>query len=344
MPLIYDMDNLNLAAYKAIKGRRQKRDVVCFMNDFQRRIIKMREELMDGSIEIGNYHYFTIYDPKERIICAASLKERVLHHAIMNVCHPYFERRLIYDTYATRIGKGTYKALKRASNYMRGYHYYAKLDFRKYYDSINHSILKDILATMFKDEDLLALFGRIIDSYHTTEDCGLPIGNLTSQYFANIYLSSTDHYMKEVLRAPVYIRYMDDILMMHNSRSELKRLVNALQDYASDKRHLTLKPVQIGQTTNGAVFLGYRVFPGMMTLSGRSKRRFRHKILKYNKEFVNEQMSIEDYNARINALYAFVLHAQAQKFYKGVMSIGLEPRQPWWQLEQQREEHSRLES
>jgi RNA-directed DNA polymerase len=114
---IADIDNLRLAYFKAKKGKSEKHSVHLFTNELDRNLLKLREQILSGKIEVGNYHYFTIYDPKERKICAAAFAERVLHHAIMNICHPYFERYQIYDSYASRIGKGTYAALERAAYY-----------------------------------------------------------------------------------------------------------------------------------------------------------------------------------------------------------------------------------
>jgi retron-type reverse transcriptase len=155
------------------------------------------------------------------VIHAAPFRDRVLHHAIMNVCEPIFERAQIFDSYACRKGKGTRAALFRAREFARRYPCYLKLDIRKYFHSINHDQLKKTLGRSFKDGELLALFDAIIDGCPMTTGHGLPIGNLTSQFFANHFLAPLDRYLKERLRVPGYIRYMDDFVLWGNSTPDL---------------------------------------------------------------------------------------------------------------------------
>ncbi len=321
MEKITDFDNLALAAYKAFRGKRYKREVIDFIENFTENLQALRDAIVDGTISIGDYHYFVIYDPKERMICAANLCERILHHAIMNVCHEYFDRRLIYDTYATRKGKGVYAALDRVKNGMRGYAYFVKLDVRKYYDSITHAELKAMLHRMFKDSALLALFDRIIDSYHAADGKGLPIGNLTSQYFANLYLSGLDRYTKETLRAPIYVRYMDDTIILANDRNELRSMAIAMSEYAASVLHLHLKPPVLGKCTDGVTFLGYKVLPGCLLLNGRSKRRFRSKLLKYTLMYEKKNISEAEYAFRLLPLVAFTRHARAMAFRRSCMEL-----------------------
>ena len=181
----------------------------------------MQKGLVAQTLQIGDYHYFKIHDPKERLICAASFSERVLHHAVMNVCDPFFNRYQIFDSYACRKSKGTYAALDRARHFNHHFKWYLKLDVRKYFDSIHHGRLKRLLVKQFKDKSLLDLFNGIIDSYHVSDACGIPIGNLTSQYFANHYLAVADHFIKEELRIKGYVRYMDDMVLWHNDKISL---------------------------------------------------------------------------------------------------------------------------
>jgi RNA-directed DNA polymerase len=149
----------------------------------------LQRQILSGNVQTGNYRYFTIYDPKQRLICEAPFRQRVLHHALMNICHPFFEKVQIFGSYASRQGKGTYAALERAWYFNKRHLWFLKLDFRKYFDSLDHEILKNQLHRLFKDSDLLQIFERIIDSYCVEQNKGVPIGNLTSQYFANHYLA-----------------------------------------------------------------------------------------------------------------------------------------------------------
>lgn len=311
---IVDLDNIALAAHKAFRGKRMKVEVRDFTKNFHENLTVLRNSLIDGSYSFGDYHYFKIFDPKERQICAAPLKERILHHAVMNVCHEYFDRRLISDTYATRPQKGIYKALERLRRKAVSFEYYAKLDVRKYYDSIHHSVLKSQLRRIFKDKHLLSLFDRLIESYSVGSERGLPIGNLSSQYFANTYLSALDHFMKEKRGIAVYIRYMDDVIMLSNDRVKLKAAVNDFIEYSRTNLLLEIKPPLIGRIRNGVNFLGYRVYPRRMYLSSRSKLRFRKKLLTYTKRLSSGEYSEKEFNQHIVPLTAFCQQAVSRSY------------------------------
>lgn len=306
MPRIVEVDNLMLAFCKARRGKQGKREVVEYSHSVTENLLSLRQRLIDESMVVGNYNYFEIYDPKKRTICAASFEERVMHHAVMNVCKEHFERHLIFGTYATREGKGVYAAIDRARTAIRRYRYVAKLDVRKYFDSINHQILKTKLSRLFKDYKLLRLFDLIIDSYQTEPCTGIPIGNLTSQYFANFYLSDLDHYIKEVLRVPRYVRYMDDMLLFADSLSELKNNVSKVKEYLEQRLSLELKPPQIANVNRGVSFLGYSLLPHRILLNRRSKLRFAKKFCTYNSMLASGEWNEVVYQQHIRPLLAFV--------------------------------------
>lgn len=319
MSRIADYDNIQMAFIKACRGKQAKREVLLFREKYDKNIADIRKSLLSGDTQVGNYNYFKIFDPKERLICAASFKERIIHHAIMNVCHPYFERTLVYDTYATRTGKGVYSALEKAKVAASKYRYVSKLDYRKYFDSIDHNILKEKLSRLFKDKDLLLLFYKIIDSYQSEDGKGIPIGNLTSQYFANYYLSSLDHVVKEELRAPVYLRYMDDMLVMENDKQKLKQDVKFIQDYSKKALSLQLKQPIFQECKNGIPFLGYVVKPYYLLLNRRSKKRFREKIRFYSKCFDRGLICEEEYQRHLLPLLAFTSYANNRAFQKATI-------------------------
>ena len=214
-------ENLLWAYWKAKRGKNSKPEVMTFGANLHAELIQLQAGILNGNAAIGNYHFFKIYEPKERQICAASFAERVLHHAIMNICHANFENFQIFDSYATRQGKGTYAAIERAASFHKKYTWFMKIDCRKYFDSIDHLVLKRQLNKRFKDQRLLNLCYSIIDSYEITAGKGLPIGNLTSQYFANHYLAHADRYLSENLKAKAVVRYMDDLLIWHDDKQEL---------------------------------------------------------------------------------------------------------------------------
>lgn len=310
---IADYNNLYLAFYKASKAKRTKPDVIEFENNLDENIKLLQGQILTSNVNVGNYTYFKIFDPKERTICAASFPERVLHHALMNICHPYFEKQLIYHTYATRIGKGTYKALDTAKIYVKKYNYCVKLDVRKYFDSISHQILSYKLNKVFKDKKLNFIFSEIIKSYHVSENKGIPIGNLTSQYFANYYLSAADRFAKEKLKIPAYIRYMDDILLFANDKNELKLKCNEFIDYVSVTCNLNFKPMVLTQTKKGVSYLGYRLFPYNIKLNKSSKKRFKEKLNHYNNLLSTAKWTQAEYSRHIQPLFSFVEYANTKQ-------------------------------
>jgi len=215
---IADPDNLRLAFLKAAKGKRAHACVSVFAAQLNEQTASLRNEIICGTPDVGHYTFFTIHDPKKRVICAASFRERVLHHAVMNVCEPVFEAYQFHDSYACRVGKGTHAALRRAGFFARRYAWYLKMDIRKYFDSIDHETLRHLLTRRFKDTKVLAIFSRVIESYATAHGKGVPIGNLLSQHWANFYLGLFDHWVKETLRVNGYVRYMDDFILWHNEQ------------------------------------------------------------------------------------------------------------------------------
>ncbi|MEA2043594.1 MAG: reverse transcriptase/maturase family protein [Bacteroidota bacterium] len=325
---ITDLNNLYLAFYKASKTKQNNDDVILYKQNLYKNLLELQNQIETGKINTGNYKYFTIYEPKKRLICAASFPERVLHHALMNVCHPIFENQQLSISYATRVNKGTYKALEKALYYSFRNKYYLKLDIRKYFDSISHQILMKKLETIFKDPMLLYLFHQIIDSYQNptgfknsldfTLKKGLPIGNLTSQYFANFYLADFDRFIKQNLHLKSYVRYMDDMLIWSNSAQELNIINETIQLFLLENLQLKLKYHQINTTKHGVNFLSYRIFNTHIELARKSKKRFIKKMDLYDKKLKTGELSQKDFQIRVSALIAFTNHASAKGFRKKV--------------------------
>ncbi len=317
---IYDMDNLLLAFHKAARGKWQKREVMIYAANLEDNLHELSLQIRSGDVQVGDYTYFNVYDPKLRTICAASFPERVLHHAIMNVCHAVFERHFIYTTYATRPRKGVYAALDRACKAMKKYSYVGKFDVRHYFDSIDHTILKNKLSRLFKDKTLLEIFFRIIDSYEREqENKGLPIGNLTSQYFANYYLSDFDHWCKETLKAEEYIRYMDDFLVFCTNHSSLTSNAYAINDYMNASLALRLKPPVFAKNGNGVSFLGYRISNKKILLNSRSKKRLKKKMRLYENLLENKKWTEKEYMEHITPLISFSRYAYSKGLRREIM-------------------------
>jgi retron-type reverse transcriptase len=343
-------ENLRLAFYKAQKGKQLKPEVVEYRKALDKNLLHLRKQLLSGQVDVGNYHTFTIYEPKERSIVAASFSERVLHHALMHICHPIFERHLIYDTYACRPGKGTYAAIDRACSFSSKYEWFLKLDYRKYFDSIDHAVLKNKLERLFKDKLLLQAFFDIIDSYSVSSGKGLPIGNLSSQYFANYYLSSIDHLVREQLGIPGYVRYMDDIVLWSNSKSQLSEAHELMFSHSQNTLQLVFKPKCMNKTVVGLPFLGYRISSTNMKLGVKSKRRYRTKLNYYVSQYSQGLWTEEELQRHLLPLISFTRYAQALGYRKmilaslGEQALGLEPRESRRQLEQQPEEQPSVQS
>ena len=342
MPKIADAENLRLAFWKAAKGKRGKADCRAFQARLDENLSALGAELLAGEVSVGDYHYFKVRDPKERLICAATFRERVLHHALMNMCEPVLERAAVFDSYACRKGKGRVLAVARAQGYARTQRWFLKMDIRKYFDSIHQATLRELLGRKFKDSLLLGVFDRILASYHTTPGCGLPIGNLTSQHFANFYLSPLDRLIKEELGRGAYVRYMDDFVVWGESGSELRAVCEKVREFLETELKLELKGnTAINRTAFGMDFLGYRLFPGTVRLARRSKVRFTRKFRRYEAAQRCGRWSELKLQQRMQALLAFVMPAESGAFRRhclqcfGVAAKRLQPGESGRQLEQQ---------
>ena len=306
---IFELDNLELAFWKAQRGKSAKKSVCDFRKNLPENLLSIRKEFLENNVKMGDYHYFTIHDPKERRICAAAFKERVIHHAVVNVCEEVFSNYQIYDSYASIKGKGLDPCLNRAIRFCKKYDWYLKLDIHKFYDAIDHVVLLNILNGRFKDKELLNFFARLIDTYDTgkTADVagkkGIPIGNLLSQYFANMYLSALDHEIKERLKIKGYVRYMDDFICFSDEKTKLIEAKLKIAEFLSKKLCLSLNKPQLNKCTFGIPFLSYRVYPNGLKLSMKAKKRFKYRIKEANKtEGINKAFALLAFVNRANSL------------------------------------------
>ncbi|MEI6206578.1 MAG: RNA-directed DNA polymerase [Desulfuromonadales bacterium] len=317
---IAEPDNLRQAFFKAVRSKQDRLEVQDYREHLDENLASLHQQLINKSVDVGNYRFFTIHDPKERRICAAAFRERVLHHAIMNVCEPVLDRYSIFDSYACRSGKGQRAAVARAREFAGKYAWYLKLDIRKYFDSINHEALLKLLTRRFKDEHLLAMFRKIIETYHTLPGQGLPIGNLVSQHFANFYLGLFDHWIKEMRRVSGYLRYMDDYVLFNDSREALKDDLAQIKSYLGDNLHLELKDnIQLNRTACGVPFLGMRVYPNMVKLSARSRMRFVRKLRDYEMRTIRGEMEQRELAGRVSSLIEFTRIAESKGFRRSVI-------------------------
>jgi len=273
---VYAEDNLYRSYQQARKGKRDRADVVHYELNLEAELTALRSSLRNQSYCPGPFRHFTLYERKPRLISVAPFRDRVLHHAVMNIVEPLLDRRMSDNTYACRTGRGVHQAIKYYQQYANCFQYLLKLDIRKFFPSIDHEVLKGIFRRRFKDQQLLWLLDTLVDhapeeaadfpmAYFTDDDLlsplerkrGLPIGNLSSQVFANLYLDDFDHWIKEVVRVGGYIRYMDDLFIFGNDKEGLWEAHNKISKRLGELR-LQLHPgkTQLYRTTERMDVLG----------------------------------------------------------------------------------------
>lgn len=266
-PAFVSFRNLYDAAKKAVRGSSKSQDALEFQFNLEHELLTLERELSEGCYHPGPYHFFTIYEPKERIIAVAPFRDRVVHHALINVLEPVFERIFVFDSYATRKGKGTHAAVIRAQDFIRQNRWYLKCDISRYFHSVDIDILMTRIRRKVKDERILGIVELILYN-GASEGQGLPIGNLTSQFFANVYLDVFDHWMKEEIGARYYLRYMDDFVVFNNDKNFLKHLRILTESFLEKNLRLSLKKKAccINSSLNGLGFLGRRIFPSLIRI------------------------------------------------------------------------------
>ena len=276
------------------------------MFNLENEIIKLLYDLQNFKYKPQSYKYFNIYEPKERIISIAAFRDRVVHHAIVNILEPIYEPLFIFHSYATRKNKGTHKAVFTAQKYLKKNYFFLKCDIRKYFYSIEHQILITILERKIKDTDFMNLMKLIIKN--AGENIGLPIGNLTSQFFANIYLNDFDHYVKRVLKEKFYVRYMDDFVVFSNNRQHLKKVLIAIRKYIAVNLHLQLKEkaVLINTALHGLSFLGTRIFPNTIRIKQENYKRCIKKLNYKYYLYSNKKISQEEFLQTANSIFAHI--------------------------------------
>jgi RNA-directed DNA polymerase len=323
-------DNLLLAADKTLRGQKHKPSAARFYYDLEPELLRLQEELENGSWQPRPYRVFTICEPKPRQICASDLRDRVTHHALCNVLDPIFERRMIHDSYACRVGKGSHAAIARAQQFSRRARCYLQCDVRKYFATIEHETLKTLLRRILKDKRLLDLLDRIIEHAPPGAEPGrgLPIGNLTSQYFANFYLGELDHFVKEQLRIAGFLRYMDDWLIFGDEKAALYEVLAAVRRFLRERLKLELKEeaVRIAPVSEGISFLGFRVFPGRIHVGRDRWSRFKLIVREQEDAYLAGEIDEEELARSVASMIGHVLYAETlssrRRLFDGSLNLG----------------------
>jgi retron-type reverse transcriptase len=319
---VYDFENLYQAALLAARQKRYKGSVLQFFNNLEENLIIIQNELIWKTYKPGPFFSFVRYEPKRREISALPFKDRVVQIALCNIIEPEFEKYFIYDSYACRKGKGTNAAARRLSYFMGkpDATKYLKCDVEKFFKSIDINILQDIIWRRYiNDPDIMWLINVIL--MHGYTGSGIKIGNRFSQLAANAFLAEIDFYLKVKLQVPYYVRYMDDIIILSDSKEKLHNYLNIIEKYLAENLHLKLNnKTMIDNCKNGLEFVGYRIFPKNKIIRKQSMDR----TAKVFKGWEHGKISDEKYLASIGSRCGHAVGTASYKFYMNVLLKSLQ--------------------
>jgi retron-type reverse transcriptase len=328
-PQIYNFGNLYVAFLAARKGKRDRAAVASFEFDLEHHLVQLESELREQTYRPGGYTNFYVHEPKRRLVSAAPFRDRVVHHALCQVIQPIWEQRFIHTSFACRKGKGTHKALDQCHAYVRRYRYAFQGDIVKYFPSIDHAILRDLLARRIADRHTMWLIDQILASgagvladeyimtYFPGDDLfaanrlrGLPIGNLTSQFWANVYLHELDQFVKQQLHCPAYLRYMDDFVLFADDTAQLQEWKTAVQEFAGDHLRLVLHPKKslVFPVRVGVDFCGFRLYPTHRRLRRSSIRRFVRRFRRQRQAYRRGELALEEMHVSVQSWIAHAAH------------------------------------
>ena len=330
-------ENLLDAFEKARKGKSKKPYVEDFEKNLNEELISLQKNLVEKTYQPHKLKKFIVRDPKTRTIHASAFRDRIVHHAVVKVLEPIFEKIFINDSFASRKTKGTHSAVERFEYFMRKVSgngrlirnaphtnaiqgYVFKADVRHYFDTINHNILLSLLRKKIKDEDVLWLVKVILDNFETPHKCvGVPLGNYTSQFFGNVYLNELDYFVKHILKVKYYIRYVDDFVILHKRKKLLEYYKKRIAGYIEclqlkihpDKSH-------IHALRNGITFLGYRVFYNYKLLRKRNLRIFSRKLEAQLRLYKEREITKEELEGQLQGWFGYAQWANTYKFRKKI--------------------------
>lgn len=331
--VIYGFENLYQAHRMAKRGKRYTDEVMRFEFSLSQELTGLQYELKHGIYRIRPYRPFMVYDPKERVIFAPEYRDRVVQHSLCdNIIEPMFDRRLIYDNAASRKEKGTHFAMDRLTGFLREHYrfygnsgYILKCDIRKYFDSIDHRIMYDILKDIgCLDDRLMWLIRMILGSYHTERGKGLPLGNQTSQWFALIYLDRMDRIVKEKLHIKYYSRYMDDCVLVHHDNEYLKYCLEVMSEHVQKDRKLEFnQKTQITPISQGVDYLGFHFYltdtgKVIRRLRARNKMRMKRKLKRFRKAYTAGKIDLEAIKRSLASYNGHLSHGHTYALRKNI--------------------------
>jgi RNA-directed DNA polymerase len=315
---ITDFGNLHQAYLKARRNKRYRPEVLAFSANLERELLQLKRELITHTYRTGPYRRFLVHEPKERQVAALPFRDRVIHHALCNVIGPIVEATFIHDSYACRPGKGTHAGADRVTQFLRQAQrqchrvWVLKGDISRYFPSVNHAILLSIIKRKIACPETAQLIKEILESWHAEgkPGKGIPIGNLTSQLWANLYLNELDQFVKHELKCRWYVRYMDDWIILNGDKAELKRIKAEIADFLD--AHLALQlntKTGVFPAAQGINFLGYRIWATHRLLRKRSIKRMKRRLKRFQRGYASGSIELDYITASIMSWLGHAAHA-----------------------------------
>lgn len=337
---IYDFNNLYTSYLNARKGKRYRNEVLAFSSNLEENLIQIQNELIWEAYQVSPYRQFFVYEPKKRLIMALPFKDRIVQWGIYLVVNPLLDRRYIEDSYACRIGYGAHKSVAKLQKWLRELQrfnlYVLRLDVAKYFYRIDHDVLMNILSRIIKDSKTLNLLDVIVRCDHESfglnlddtdfsqgliPGVGMPIGNLSSQMFANLYLNELDQYIKHELKVKYYMRYMDDSLMLHWDKKVLWEIKNCAESFLEDRLKLRLnEKTCIRAASQGIDWVGFRVWPTHIRLRKSSAKRMKRRLKHLQQLYGAGEIDLDPINASIQSYLGILGHCNSYNLRNKVFS------------------------
>lgn len=313
---LISLENIFQAWGEFRKGKTKRFDVQDFERKLEDNLFELHQRLKNKTYRHGDYHSFYVNDPKQRHIHKASVTDRIVHHLLYSFLYKLFDKSFIYDSYSCRLDKGTHRAVSRLVKFTQIVSknhtspcWALKLDIKKFFASVDHEVLLNLLKKKIKDEDIIWLLKQTINSFYSDkgEDKGMPLGNLTSQVFANIYLNELDQFVKHKLKAKYYMRYADDFLFLSKNKKLLREYVDVLRQFLNNELKLELHPdkISIRRLDNGVDFLGYIILPHYILPRTKTKRRIFRKM--------EENINSSSFEQSLQSYLGYLGHAKSFK-------------------------------
>ncbi len=323
-------ENLIEAFKKARKHKTLKSYVQEFEKNLKENLLQLRMELIFYSYKPKPLETFILHDPKTRVISKSAFRDRIIHHALCNIIEYPFEKSFIYDSYSNRKGKGVLKAIQRFDTFKNKVSenkqkriFILKADISHYFDTVDHAVLLGTVKKKVKDKKIIWLIKQILNNYHTSPGKGMPLGNLTSQFFANVYLNDLDQYVKHKLKVKCYIRYVDDFVILNSSESFLEDVKKKIEEYTSNSLLLKLhkEKTKIIPLNRGVGFLGFKIFMYHRLLKKKNKRKFLRKMRELEGMYLKNKVSYDQIYDSLEGWLAHAKHTNTFKLRQKILEI-----------------------